>query len=107
MLTYHHVLKTLIVQQGGHGQGLSKLLEGIIQGEYLPHRIQEKLLLTFLILHFVVEKQKVLAEILSQDPRPAYDTDETRVYGVEFAGFDVRFTVSGEVLKVKELVKLI
>ena len=27
--------------------------------------------------------------------------------GVEFAGFDVRFTVSGEVLKVKELVKLI
>ena len=35
-----------------------------------------------------------------------YDTDETRVYGVEFAGFDVRFTVEGECLKVKELVKL-
>lgn len=52
------------------------------------------------------EKQKAIVGVLKQDPRPAYDTDETRVYGVEFAGFDVRFTVEGNHLKVKELVKL-
>ena len=52
------------------------------------------------------EKRKAITAVLKQDPRPAYDTDETRVYGVEFAGFDVRFTVEGECLKVKELVKL-
>ena len=52
------------------------------------------------------EKRKAIVAVLKQDPRPAYDTDETRVYGVEFAGFDVRFTVEGECLKVKELVKL-
>lgn len=52
------------------------------------------------------EKRKAIVAVLKQDPRPAYDTDETRVYGVEFAGFDVRFTVNGEYLKVKELVKL-
>ena len=53
------------------------------------------------------EKREAAIGVLAQDPRPAYDTDATRLYGVEFAGFDVRFTVSGEVLKVKELVKLI
>ena len=53
------------------------------------------------------EKREAAIGVLAQDPRPAYDTDATRLYGVEFAGFDVHFTVSGEVLKVKELVKLI
>ena len=52
------------------------------------------------------EKRDAILGVLSQDPRPAYDTDETRLYGVEFAGFDVRFTVTGELLKVKELIKL-
>ena len=51
------------------------------------------------------EKRAAILGVLEQDPRPAYDTDETRVYGVEFAGYDVRFTVEGQVLKVKELVK--
>jgi tRNA-Thr(GGU) m(6)t(6)A37 methyltransferase TsaA len=53
------------------------------------------------------EKREAAIGVLAQDPRPAYDTDETRLYGVEFAGFYVRFVVSGEVLTVKELVKLI
>jgi hypothetical protein len=52
------------------------------------------------------EKREAVIGILAQDPRPAYDTDETRIYGVEFAGFDVRFTVRENQLKVKELVKL-
>jgi tRNA-Thr(GGU) m(6)t(6)A37 methyltransferase TsaA len=52
------------------------------------------------------EKREALIGILAQDPRPAYDTDETRIYGVEFAGFDVRFTVRENQLQVKELVKL-
>lgn len=55
---------------------------------------------------FSEEKQAAVVGILRQDPRPAYDSDETRVYGVEFAGFDVRFTVKGELLTVKEIVKL-
>lgn len=50
------------------------------------------------------EKREAVIGILEQDPRPAYDTDETRVYGVEFAGYDVHFTVTGDVLKVTELI---
>ena len=52
------------------------------------------------------ETREAIVGVLKQDPRPAYDIDETRVYGVEFAGYDVRFTVTGDVLTVKELVKL-
>ena len=59
-----------------------------------------------LLSKFPKEKHDAILGVLSQDPRPAYDTDETRLYGVEFAGFDVRFTVTGELLQVKELIKL-
>lgn len=40
------------------------------------------------------EKRKVLKQILMQDPRPAYQKDEKRVYGMEFAGMEVKFQVS-------------
>ena len=59
-----------------------------------------------LLSKFPKEKRDAILGVLSQDPRPAYDTDETRLYGVEFAGFDVRFTVTGELHQVKELIKL-
>jgi len=52
------------------------------------------------------DTREAILGVLAQDPRPAYDTDETRVYGVEFAGYDVRFVVEGNRLTVKELVKL-
>lgn len=51
-------------------------------------------------------KQAAAIKILEQDPRPAYDSDETRAYGVTFANFDIRFKVSGDVLTVFEVVDL-
>lgn len=59
-----------------------------------------------LLQQFPEEKRSAVIGVLAQDPRPAYDTDETRLYGVEFAGYDVRFTVTGTLLSVKELVKI-
>ena len=46
------------------------------------------------------EKQKLLEEILKNDPRPSYQNDPTRVYGFEFCGFEVKFTVNAKRLKV-------
>lgn len=46
------------------------------------------------------EKQKLLEEILKNDPRPSYQNDPTRVYGFEFCGFEVKFTVNAKLLKV-------
>ncbi len=57
-----------------------------------------------LLNRYPEDKRSAVIGILQQDPRPAYDTDETRVYGVEFAGYDIHFTVTGNVLEVKELV---
>ena len=69
---------------------------------------EKELLVEFpeeLLKKYPREKQKAIIEVLKQDPRPAYDTDEERVYGVEFAGFDVRFTVKGTLLQVREVLK--
>lgn len=55
---------------------------------------------------FPLEKKAQLSEVLSLDPRPAYDIYEDRVYGVEYAGFNIRFRVEGEVLTVVEIAKV-
>lgn len=49
------------------------------------------------------EKQPALLAVLAQDPRPAYHAgrqEVERVYGLSFAGFNVRFQVNGHVLQV-------
>ncbi len=45
-------------------------------------------------------KRAALTEVLSLDPRPAYQNDETRTYGFEFAGFEVKFRVEQTTLTV-------
>ncbi len=50
-----------------------------------------------------LEKRPALLAVLAQDPRPAYHAgglDAGRVYGLSFAGFNVRFQVEGNVLRV-------
>ena len=47
-----------------------------------------------------------LEEILSQDPRPAYQHDPDRIYKLDYAGFCVAFTVNEDTLYVKSLEKI-
>lgn len=47
------------------------------------------------------EKRKAAVGILSHDPRPSYQRNADRVYGLSFAGFDIRFTVAGKKLTVQ------
>lgn len=42
------------------------------------------------------EKAAALIEVLEQDPRPSYQDDPERIYGLPFAGFDVRFRVKDD-----------
>jgi len=51
------------------------------------------------------EKRAALLGVLAQDPRPSYQEDAERVYGMAFAGLDVKFTVDGSVLTVREISK--
>lgn len=39
------------------------------------------------------EKQAALRGVLAQDPRPSYQEDPTRVYGMAFGGLEVKFSV--------------
>ncbi len=49
------------------------------------------------------EKRAALLGVLSQDPRPSYQHDPQRVYGMAFAGLEVKFTVAGETLQVRDV----
>lgn len=52
------------------------------------------------------EKRSAAIGVLSHDPRPSYQKDSDRIYGISFAGFDIRFTVRENLLTVKEIAKL-
>ena len=49
---------------------------------------------------FPQEKTAALVELLSEDPRPAYQKDADRIYGIRFAGFEIKFKVTGDRLTV-------
>ena len=49
------------------------------------------------------EAAGALIDILAQDPRPHYQNDPDRIYGMTFAGFSVRFSVSGKELFVHDI----
>ena len=51
-------------------------------------------------------KRAAAVGVLSHDPRPSYQRKPGRVYGLPFAGFDIRFTVAGETLTVCQVVPL-
>lgn len=44
-----------------------------------------------------------LVEVLSLDPRPSYHDDPDRIYGLSFAGYNVRFKVSAGTLTVVDV----
>ncbi len=46
---------------------------------------------------------KKLEQVLSLDPRPAYQDDEGRIYGMKFADLDVKFKIGDNKVKIQEL----
>lgn len=52
------------------------------------------------------EKRKAAYDILAQDPRASYNKKPDYVYGLSFGGFDLRFTVTDNLLVVRDVVAL-
>lgn len=48
-------------------------------------------------------KRDALVGVLEQDPRPRYQKDPGRIYGLSFAGLEVKFSVEAQMLTVKEV----
>ena len=49
------------------------------------------------------ERREALRGVLAQDPRPHYQNDPGRIYGFGFAGMEVKFSVEGTCLTVREI----
>ena len=67
-------------------------------GETLEVVIPEELLSRIPESH-----RESLRGVLAQDPRPHYHDDPERVYGFGFGGMEVKFTVAGTVLTVRDI----
>ena len=52
------------------------------------------------------DKQEAVIGVLSHDPRPSYQRKPDRIYGLTFAGFDIRFQVKEDILTVLEVNKV-
>ena len=49
------------------------------------------------------DKRDAALAVLSHDPRPSYQRKPDRIYGLTFAGYDIRFQVNGDILTVVEV----
>ena len=70
-------------------------------GEFLLNVVFPEALLNQL----PADKREAAVGVLSHDPRPSYQRKPDRVYGLTFAGFDIRFKVNEDILTVLEVNK--
>lgn len=69
------------------------------QQEPLEVVIPERL---YTLYNLKEEQWQALRQVLSQDPRPHYQHDDSRVYGFEFAGHEFHFTIKEKELELCE-----
>lgn len=74
--------------------GFTDTVGGFLLDVDFPSSLLEKLPLS---------KRQAAIGILSHDPRPSYQQKPDRLYGLTFAGFDIRFSVEDNILHVKEV----
>ena len=77
--------------------GFTDTAEDFILDVVFPQPLLEKL---------PCSKRNAAIGVLSHDPRPSYQRKPNRIYGLAFAGFDIRFTVSEKTLTVCDVVQL-
>ena len=71
-------------------------------GQYLLQVVFPEELLSLL----PADKRQAAISVLSHDPRPSYQRNPDRVYGLTFAGYDIRFFVKEDVLTVTAVEKI-
>ena len=76
--------------------GFSQEIEDYTKEVIIPHDLEEIL---------DPSLRECLKEALSQDPRPSYIDDESRVFGFFFDKYEIKFTVKGKTLTVTSIEK--
>ena len=77
--------------------GFTSTADDYLLDVIIPHQLLDKI---------PENKRKALIGILSHDPRPSYQSDSNRIYGLNFAGFNIGFTVKDKVLTVTKITKV-
>ena len=93
----------------GYADGLPRLISNkcsfAARGGFAPQR-GKTLAVDFpaeLLSRVPEDKRDALTGVLAQDPRPHYQSDPQRVYGMAFAGLEVRFRVADGTVYVVEV----
>lgn len=69
------------------------------------HHLEVEISDSFLSV-FPEEKRAGIFAILADDPRPSYQDDPERIYGVAYAGYNIQFKVSAGILTVTDVLPL-
>ena len=59
-----------------------------------------------LLLQIPEDKRTGLRECLADDPRPSYQDDPDRIYGMQFGNYEIKFTVSKGILTITGIDKV-
>ena len=76
------------------------------KGGYASQHQNDKLQVIFpaeLLNKVTEDKRQGLTECLADDPRPSYQDDPARIYGMRFGEYEIKFTVQKGVLTVNEV----
>ena len=95
---YIHYSDAVIDAESGYAQDEPKR-KSVIWSDRAIEQKQKLLMSEKLSLQTVQE----LEAVLSLDPRPAYQDDEARIYGMKFANLDVKFKVNETCIEIQEL----
>ena len=74
-------------------------------GEFEDYRLNVEFPEELLVL-IPENKRQTVRDVLAEDPRPSYQDDRDRVYGMTFAGFEIGFKVDGNTLTVVRVNKI-
>jgi len=71
-----------------------------VKGDQLQVQCSEEM-----ILQIPKQHRQAVIDILAQDPRPHYQQDPTRIYGMEYANMEIKFRVEDTTLVVCEIIR--
>ena len=71
-----------------------------VKGDQLQVQCSEEMMLQIPKQH-----RQAVIDILAQDPRPHYQQDPTRIYGMEYANMEIKFRVEDTTLVVCEVIR--
>jgi tRNA (adenine37-N6)-methyltransferase len=87
-------IKPYLPHVDSHAEALGSFTEKTKE-YFIPVEIPDELL-----EKIPADRRETLKKVLEQDPRPSYQNSEERIYGLSFAGMEIKFQVKDQVLHV-------